>query len=116
MIEVEGKINDQPIVILIDSGASHNYLDPKIVESFQFPRNKLGKTWLVHLAIGAKRKINEMVKECSMDMNGMSTNANLNIIPLGSYDCLISMDRLDQHHVVLNCYNKAFTCLDEEGN
>jgi hypothetical protein len=26
------------------------------------------------------------------------------------------MDWLDKHHVVLDCYNKAFTCLDEEGN
>jgi hypothetical protein len=34
MIEVEGKINDQPIVILINSGATHSYLDPKMVERF----------------------------------------------------------------------------------
>jgi hypothetical protein len=34
MIEVECKINDQPISILIYSGTSHSYLDPKMVESF----------------------------------------------------------------------------------
>jgi hypothetical protein len=49
-------------------------------------------------------------------MNGLSTKKYLNIIPLGSYDFLIGMDWLDKHHVVLDCYNKAFTCLDEEGN
>jgi hypothetical protein len=43
-------------------------------------------------------------------------NVDLNIIPLGSYDFLIGMDWLDQHHVVLDCYNKPFTFLDEEGN
>jgi hypothetical protein len=47
MNDVEGKINDQPIAILIDSGASHSYLDPKMVEIFQLPRSKLGKSWLV---------------------------------------------------------------------
>jgi hypothetical protein len=47
MIDVEGKIDDQPIVILIDSGASNSYLDPKMVEIFQFPRSNLGKPWLV---------------------------------------------------------------------
>jgi hypothetical protein len=26
------------------------------------------------------------------------------------------MDWLDQHHAILDCYNKAITCLDEEGN
>jgi hypothetical protein len=116
MIEVEVNINGQPIDILIDSGASHNYLDPKMVERFHLTRRNPGKYWLVKLATGPKRRINEMVKECPMDMNGLSTKENLNIIPLGSYDFLIQMDWLDMHHVVLECYNKAFTFLDEEGN
>jgi hypothetical protein len=116
VIEVEGKINDQPIAILIDSGAIHSYLDPKMVERFQFPRSKLGKPWLVQLATGAKRKINEMIKACPMEMNGLCIKVDLNIITLGSYDFLFGMDWLDQHHVVLECYNKEFTCLDEKGN
>jgi hypothetical protein len=31
MIEVEGMINNQTIVILIDSGVIHSYIDPKMV-------------------------------------------------------------------------------------
>jgi hypothetical protein len=57
-----------------------------------------------------------MVKECPMEMNGLHTKVDLNIIPLGSYDCLICMDWLDEHHVVLDNYNKEFTFLDEQGN
>jgi hypothetical protein len=95
MIEVEGKINDQTIVILIDSKSSHSYLDSKMVERFQFPRSKLGKPWLVQLVTGEKRKINEIVKTCPLDMNGLRTKVDLNIIPLGSYYCLIGMDWLD---------------------
>jgi hypothetical protein len=70
----------------------------------------------VQLSTGKKRKINEMVKASPMEMSGLHTKVALNIIPLGSYDSLIGMDWLDQHHVILDCYNKAFTCLDEEGN
>jgi hypothetical protein len=51
-----------------------------------------------------------------MDMNGLNTRAYLNIFPLSSYDCLIGMDWLDQHHAILDCHNKAFTFLDEEEN
>jgi hypothetical protein len=87
-----------------------------MVERFQLPKIKLGKPWLVQLATGAKRKINEMVKACPMDMNGMNTREDMNIIPLGSYDFLIGMDWMEKNHVVLYCYNKSFTCLDEEGN
>jgi hypothetical protein len=57
-----------------------------------------------------------MVKSCLMDMNGLNTMEDLNILPLGSYDCLIRMDWLELHHAILNFHNKAFTCLDEEGN
>jgi hypothetical protein len=48
-------------------------------------------------------------------MNGINTKLDVNIIPLGSYDCLIDMDWLEKHHAILDCYNKAITCLDEEG-
>jgi hypothetical protein len=116
MIEVEGMINNRPLVILIDSGASHSYVDPRVVESLNLTKRKHEKSWLVQLATGTKRKVTELVKSCSVDMKGMSTKAELNILPLGSYDCLIGMDWLDQHHALLDCRNKRFTCLDEEGN
>jgi hypothetical protein len=109
-------MNNQTISILIDSCASHSYIDPKMVESFHLPRSKHGKYWLVQLATRAKRKVIEMVKSCLMDMNGLNTGEDLNILPLGSYDCLIGMDWLDQYHAILDCHNKAFTFLDEEGN
>jgi hypothetical protein len=51
-----------------------------------------------------------------VNMNGVSTKVDLNIIPLGSYDCLIGMDWLDKYHAILDCYEKALTCLDEEHN
>jgi hypothetical protein len=57
-----------------------------------------------------------MVKSCLMDMNGLNTRADLNILPLGSYECLIGMDWLDQHHDIIEYHNKEFTCLDEDGN
>jgi hypothetical protein len=116
MIEVEGMINNRPLVILIDSGASHSYVDPRVVESLHLMKSKHEKSWLVQLATGTKRKVTELVKYCSVDMKGVSTKAELNILPLGSYDCLIGMDWLDQHHALLDCRNKRFTCLDEEGN
>jgi hypothetical protein len=116
MIEVEGMINNRPFTILIDSGDSHSYIDPRVVESFHLSRRKHEKSWLVKLATGTKRKVTELVKSCPMDMKGLSTKVELNILPLGSYDCLIGMDWLDQHHAILDYRNKPFTCLDEKGN
>jgi predicted aspartyl protease len=115
MIEVEGKIDNHPIANLIDSGASHSYINANIVERFHLQISKHKKSWLVQLATWAKRKINEFLKDCQIDMNGLSMNVYVNIMPLGSYECLIGMDWLEKHHVVLDCYNKTITCLNEEG-
>jgi hypothetical protein len=48
-------------------------------------------------------------------MNGLNTKVDVNIIPLDSYEYLIGMDWLENHHTVLDYYNKTITCLDEEG-
>jgi hypothetical protein len=116
MIEVEGMINNHAFTILIDSGDSHSYIDHKVVERLIFPRRKHGKSWLVQLATCAKRKVVELVKSCPVVMNGLSTKVDLNIFTLGSYDFLIGMDWLYQHHAILDLHNKEFTFFDEEGN
>jgi hypothetical protein len=115
MIEVEGKIINQHVSILIDSGEIHCYIDPNIVDRLHLEKSKLGKASLVQLATGTKRRIYDMVRSCSISLNGMNTSIDLNIIPLGSYDILIGMDWLDKHHAILDCHNKTFTCLDGNG-
>jgi hypothetical protein len=116
MIEVEGMINNHAFTILIDSGDSHSYVDLRVVESLQLSRSKHGKSWLVQLATRTKRNVTKLVKSYLVDMNGLNTRDELNILPLGSYDYLIGMDWLDQHHAILDCRNKEFTFLDGEGN
>jgi hypothetical protein len=80
MREVEGNINDHPIRIVIDSEASHSYIYPNLVEMFHLQRSKHRKYWLVHIDTQAKRRINDLVKYCPMDMNGLNTKEDLNII------------------------------------
>jgi hypothetical protein len=47
MIKLEGKIINQLVAILIDSGESHCYIDPKIVDRLHLEKSKLGKASLV---------------------------------------------------------------------
>jgi hypothetical protein len=114
MIELEGMINNQPFTILIDLGAIHSYIDPRVVESLKLSRSKHEKSWLVQLATGTKRKVTELVKSCPVDMNGPRSKEELKILPLGSCDCLIRMDWLDHDCAILDYRNNTFTCPDEE--
>ena len=74
------------------------------------------KSWLVQLATGTKRKVSEVVEKCPLVMNGLATCVDLNVLPLGSYDVLIGMDWLEAHKVKIDCSNKTFECMNEEGN
>ena len=73
MIEVEGMINNHTFTILIDSGDSHSYVDPRVVESFHLSRSKHENSCLVQLDTGTKRKFIEFVKSCLVNMKGLST-------------------------------------------
>jgi hypothetical protein len=115
MIDVEGKIINQHVSILIDSGESHCYIDPNIVDILHLDKSELIKSSLVQLATGTKKRIHDIVRGFSISLNGVNTSTYINIIPLGSYDVMIGMDWLHKHHVVLYCHNKTFTCLDGNG-
>ena len=47
-------------------------------------------------------------------MDQFETYVKINILPLGSYDMLIGMDWLEQHRVLLNYFNKNFTCVNND--
>ena len=47
-------------------------------------KKKHSKSWLVQLATGNKRKVNEVVEKFPLVMNGLVTCVYLNVIPLGS--------------------------------
>ena len=51
-----------------------------------------------------------------MDIDGLVTCADLNVLPLGSYDVLIGMYWLEAHKVKIDYYNKTFECMDKQGN
>ena len=91
MVEVEGKINQIPISILIDPGASLSYISPNLVEKCKLLVEKFASSWLVQLATGAKRKVIRFVNNCAVTMDQFETFVKLNVLPLGSYDILIGM-------------------------
>jgi len=113
IVEIEGKIHNSKVSILIDQGDNLLYVTPTLVESNKLKKVKHTKYWLVQLAIGTKRKVTELNFYCDMNISDQDTKINLKVLPLESYDILIRMDWLEKHKVVLNCYEKSFVYKDE---
>ena len=73
MVEVEGEIAEQTVSVLINPGSTHSYITPRVFGICAFKKLKNTKSWIVQLATGTKRKVNEVVEKCPLVMNGLVT-------------------------------------------
>jgi hypothetical protein len=92
VVEVEGKVNNNRVSVLIDPGATLSYVSPGVVDSNKLKKIRHAKYWLVQLATGTKRKVIDFISDCEFSLGGQNTKINMNILPLGSYDIIIGMD------------------------
>eukprot|EP00253_Pinus_taeda_P010551 PITA_10551 len=116
MVEFEGKISYLTITVLIDPGATFSYVSPKIIERCKLQPIRFKKPWLVQLATGAKRRVTEKIKDCSLTIAGESVVTDMNVLPLGSYDVLIGMDWLERHWSLVDCKTKVIYYKDQNGH
>jgi len=55
IIEMDGKLCDQAISILIDLGFNYSYVSPKLVDKCGLNKKFHAESWLVQLAIGKNK-------------------------------------------------------------
>ena len=48
--------------------------------------------------------------------NDFLKDVNVNIFPLGYYDLLIEMDWHEENKFLLKCFDKTFTCIENNEN
>eukprot|EP00253_Pinus_taeda_P030523 PITA_30523 len=70
MVEFKGKLLDLAVTVLIDPGATLSYISPRVVEHCKLQPIKFKDSWLVQLAIGAKRWVLAKVKNCPLKIAG----------------------------------------------
>jgi len=57
IIEMDGKIYDQVVYILIDPGYNYSYINPDLVDKYGLRLEVHAKSCLVQLAIGTKKRV-----------------------------------------------------------
>jgi hypothetical protein len=115
VVEMEGMITSHLVSILIDPGSNLSYVATQAVGKCKIQPHKHSKPWLVQLATGTKIKVEDVIPSFQFAMDGFSTQDNLNMIPVGSYDLLFSMEWLVAYKTKLYCYHKSLECVNEEG-
>jgi hypothetical protein len=113
VVEMEGMIANHLVSILIDPGSNLTYVAPQVLDKCKMKPVRHAKTWLVQLATGTKRKVADVIPACQFTVDGLPTQATLNILPLGSYGLLIGMDWIAAYKTRFDCYYKTLECVDE---
>ena len=72
MVEIEGKINDTRISVLIDPGATLSYITPSVAKSIKLKKLKHAKSWLVQLVTGTKRKVVDFISDFEFSLDGQN--------------------------------------------
>ena len=90
-------IANQLVSILIDPGSNLSYVFHQTIDKCKLQQVKHVKSWLVQLATGTKRKVTKVIPACQFIMNGLPTQAMLNMLSSGPYELLIGMDWLAAH-------------------
>jgi len=92
IIEMDGKLSDQIVSILIDPRSNYSYVNTDIVDKCVLKKEVNVETWLVQLAAGTKKRVHHRVKYYAFELNGMPTSTHFNVLLLGLYSMLLGMD------------------------
>ena len=91
-IETPSKIYENPVSILIDTGASECFISLKLLSRFPKRSSFMAKPQTVEYANQSKAKVEQCLFEAQVDFPNFSTELNLYIVPLGSYDIIIGIN------------------------
>ena len=70
-IEMESKLHDKVISILIGTRSNYNYIIPDLVYKCGLNKEVHVESSLVLLATGTKRRVHHWVRSCAFELNGM---------------------------------------------
>ncbi|KAL8137446.1 LOW QUALITY PROTEIN: hypothetical protein V2J09_003447 [Rumex salicifolius] len=99
-IKIKGLVAGKPIMILIDSGATHSFLDPRVLPGTPFEPNT---TSLMEVAVanGYKLYSQQGCKDFKWEMQGHRFIFSPRILKLGGYDLVLGGDWLREFNPIL---------------
>ena len=107
-------VNDIPVVILFDSGASHSFISRSFAAQKKFPCTLLGKNMLVQTPRSII-KSNLVCRDLEININRVYFPTSLIIIESEKLDIILGMNWLTQNQVCINCATREVTLTSLNG-
>ncbi|GKD33258.1 reverse transcriptase domain-containing protein [Tanacetum coccineum] len=94
-------LNNHYAFILFDSGADRSFVSTTFSTLLDIAPDTLDVSYVVELADGRISETNTMLRGCTLGLLGHPFNIDLMPVELGSFDAIIGMDWLANHHAVI---------------
>ncbi|GJU54992.1 reverse transcriptase domain-containing protein [Tanacetum coccineum] len=94
-------LNNHYAFILFDSGANRSFVSATFNTLLDITPDTLDVSYVVELANGRISETNTMLRGCTLGLLGHPLNIDLMPVELGSFDAIIGMDWLANHHAVM---------------
>ncbi|GJY20814.1 putative reverse transcriptase domain-containing protein [Tanacetum coccineum] len=99
-------LNNHYASVLFDSGADRSFMSTTFSTLLDIIPDTLDVSYAVELADGRISETNTVLRGCTIGLLGHPFNIDLMPVELGSFDVVIGMDWLANHHVVIACDEK----------
>ncbi|XP_058760196.1 uncharacterized protein LOC131633499 [Vicia villosa] len=107
-------VNNQPLFVLVDCGATHSFISYHCVQRLGFETSCLANPMVISSATDDVVEAREICKECSITFNGRRFLIDLIFLPLKKIDVVLGMDWLSANSVYIDCKEKAIFIPAEE--
>ncbi|GKE24568.1 putative reverse transcriptase domain-containing protein [Tanacetum coccineum] len=99
-------LNNHYASMLFDSGVDRSFVLSAFSALLDVIPSTLDISYAVELADGRISETNNVLRGCTLGLLGHPFNIDLMPVELGSFDVIIGMDWLANHHVVIVCDEK----------
>ncbi|GJX75955.1 putative reverse transcriptase domain-containing protein [Tanacetum coccineum] len=99
-------LNNHYASMIFDSGADRSFVSTTFSTLLDITPNTLDVSYAVELADGRISETNTILRGCTLGLLVHPFNIDLMPVELGSFDVIIGMDWLENHHAVIVCDEK----------
>ncbi|XP_019264304.1 PREDICTED: uncharacterized protein LOC109241930 [Nicotiana attenuata] len=92
-LRVTGYCQKRPLSILVDPGSTHNFIDDDVARSLGIATLKINPQ-TINVADGNNRQTNELCKNLTWLLQGVTYTADFLLLPLGSCDLILGVQWL----------------------
>uniref|UniRef100_A0A453RR11 Peptidase A2 domain-containing protein n=1 Tax=Aegilops tauschii subsp. strangulata TaxID=200361 RepID=A0A453RR11_AEGTS len=99
-IQPRALVGNQVVLILVDSGSTHTFVDQALLSRISVTADKLSQPMKVRVINGELVQCTELVSQLTWWIQGHNFTIVMHVLPLGGHDIILGMDWLEQWGVM----------------